>query len=201
MQNFKNNMKEIYANVKRTEEVLSLIQSNSRNAGGVVGASTNKSPPNRRDGRLQSLAVSDLEISHHTSATVDSSAQVHKSGIIQNNVGISRSRVKGLQNSQSNKRLPTWKANENLLAPDKGLSSPLFDRGINERSVDRASAGPKNNVASSSGGGVIMQSRAQLLQAEYKKVIENHPGTLQGAKAAKYDDTDLLSRMFTNIPV
>lgn len=46
-----------------------------------------------------------------------------------------------------------------------------------------------------------MQSRAQLLQAEYKKVIENHPGTLQGAKAAKYDDTDLLSRMFTNIPV
>ena len=67
-------------------------------------------------------------------------------------------------------------------------------------SVDRASAGAKNTVTSSTGGGVILQSRAQLLHAEYKKVIENHPGTIQGAKAAKYDDTDLLSRMFTNVP-
>ncbi len=43
MQAFKNNMKEIQANVKRTEEVLSIIQNNSRNA------NNHKSPTQRRD--------------------------------------------------------------------------------------------------------------------------------------------------------
>ena len=32
----------------------------------------------------------------------------------------------------------------------------------------------------SGGGNIIMQSRAELLQNEYKKVIENHPGTITG---------------------
>jgi len=45
-----------------------------------------------------------------------------------------------------------------------------------------------------------MQSRAALLQNEYKKVIENHPGTIQGTGAGKYDDTDFLSRMFSKNP-
>ena len=31
-------------------------------------------------------------------------------GVLQNNSGISRTRLKGLNNSQSNKRMPTWKA-------------------------------------------------------------------------------------------
>lgn len=97
MQNFKNGMKEIYANVKRTEEVLSLIQNNSRNNNiAPVGSNNNKSPANRRDVRPQSLAVSDIEGSH---TTVDPNNFVHKSNAIQSNVGISRSRVKGLQNS------------------------------------------------------------------------------------------------------
>ena len=82
-------MKEIYANVKRTEEVLSLIQSNSRNSGGGAGITANKSPTNRRDARPNSLAV-DLEAS---TQTVDSTGPIHKNSTIQNNVGISRSRV------------------------------------------------------------------------------------------------------------
>lgn len=51
-----------------------------------------------------------------------------------------------------------------------------------------------------SGGGIILQSRAELLQNEYKKVIENHPGTIAGAGVTKYDDTDFLSRMFSKNP-
>ena len=82
---------------------------------------------------------------------------------IANNSGISRSRVKGLQNSHSNKRLPTWKAGQNsLIASDKGISSPVFERGgIADRSLDRVSANAKGNLMT--GGGVILQSRAELL--------------------------------------
>ena len=119
---------------------------------------------------------------------------------INSNSGISRSRVKGLQNSHSNKRLPTWKAGQSsLLASEKGVSSPVFERGgIADRSLDRVSANAKGNLMS--GGGIILQSRAELLQNEYKKVIENHPGTIVGAGVTKYDDTDFLSRMFTKNP-
>lgn len=52
----------------------------------------------------------------------------------------------------------------------------------------------------SGGGAIIQQSRADLLKNEYKKVIENHPGTIVGPSGGKYDDTDFLSRMFTNGP-
>ena len=41
----------------------------------------------------------------------------------------------------------------------------------------------------------MLQSRAELLQNEYKKVIENHPGTM--GRQGKYDDTDFLSQMFS----
>lgn len=163
---------------------------------------TNKSPTNRQSGRPTPLAVSDLEQSQ-AAVTVDSSTNVNKSSVIHSNLGISRSRVKGLQNSHSNKRLPTWKAeNSSQLmgaqAPDNKVGSPVFERGgIADRSLDRASAGAKNT---SGGGGVILQSRAALLQNNYKKVIENHPGTITGSGAGKYDDTDFLNRMFTKNP-
>ena len=94
--------------------------------------------------------------------------------------------------------MPTWKAQgqSSLLTSDKGISSPVFERGgIADRSLDRVSANAKGNLISGVG---VMQSRAELLQNEYKKVIENHPGTIQGTSAGgKYDDTDFLSRMFT----
>ena len=35
------------------------------------------------------------------------------------------------------------------------------------------------------------------MQNEYKKVIENHPGTIGVPVSSKYDDTDFLSQMFT----
>lgn len=75
---------------------------------------------------------------------------------INSNSGISRSRVKGLQNSHSNKRLPTWKAGQSsLLASEKGVSSPVFERGgIADRSLDRVSANAKGNLMS--GGGIIL---------------------------------------------
>ena len=79
----------------------------------------------------------------------------------------------------------------------------MFERGgIADRSLDRVSANnAKGNLLS--GGGIILQSRAELLQNEYKKVIENHPGTIGGAigsASKQYDDTDFLSRMFTKNP-
>lgn len=42
----------------------------------------------------------------------------------------------------------------------------------------------------------MVQSRKELLAAEYKKVIENHPGMLLQSNGEQFDDTDLLSRMF-----
>ena len=71
------------------------------------------------------------------------------------NVGIARSRVKGLQNSHSNKRLPTWKATgqSSLLPSDKlngGVSSPVaYERAqIGERSLDRVAATGNTGKAS-----------------------------------------------------
>ena len=42
----------------------------------------------------------------------------------------------------------------------------------------------------------MVQSRHELLQNEYKKVIENHPATI-GTGKQTYDDTDFLNRMFS----
>lgn len=47
-----------------------------------------------------------------------------------------------------------------------------------------------------SGGGAVFQSRHELMQNEYKKIIENHPATI-GNGNKKYDDTDFLHKMFT----
>lgn len=74
----------------------------------------------------------------------------------------------------------------------------MFERGgIADRSLDKVSINSKVNLLSG-GGAIIQQSRADLLKNEYKKVIENHPGTIAGPGGSKYDDTDFLSRMFTN---
>ena len=91
-----------------------------------------------------------------------------------------RSRLRGMQNSHSNKKLPTWKGNS--------LLSDQFDRGgVADRSLDRM----HGNLL---GGGAVLQSRQELMQNEYKKIIENHPATIGNDK---YDDTDFLQRMFT----
>ena len=47
-----------------------------------------------------------------------------------------------------------------------------------------------------SGGGAVLQSRQELMQIEYKKIIENHPATIGNGKE-KYDDTDFLHKMFS----
>ena len=64
------------------------------------------------------------------------------------------------------------------------------------QSLDRASN--NNGKATAGSSTAIIQSRAELLRNEYKKVIENHPGTIsmKDGSSNKYDDTDLLSRMF-----
>lgn len=91
-----------------------------------------------------------------------------------------RSRLRGMQNSHSNKKLPTWKGNS--------LLADQFDRGgLADRSLDRM----HGNLLSGAG---VLQSRQELMQNEYKKIIENHPATIGNDK---YDDTDFLQRMFT----
>ena len=86
--------------------------------------------------------------------SINSAALADPKAIVPN-VGISRSRVAGLQNSHSNKRLPTWKATgqSSLLASEKpngGVSPPAaFDRvQIGERSLDRVTATGNNGKAS-----------------------------------------------------
>ena len=60
--------------------------------------------------------------------------------------------------------------------------------GIADRSLDRM----QGNLLA---GGAVLQSRQELMQIEYKKIIENHPATI-GTGKQKYDDTDFLHKMF-----
>jgi len=70
------------------------------------------------------------------------------------------------------------------------LSNSKDERGvIADRSLDRVKA-----AQVFSGAREVFQSRQELLANEYRKVIENHPGTLHSSD--QYDDTDFLSRMF-----
>lgn len=61
--------------------------------------------------------------------------------------------------------------------------------GIADRSLDRGKAANFFN-----GVRDVFYSRQELLQNEYKKVIENYPSTL--ISKDKYDDTDFLNQMF-----
>ena len=87
-----------------------------------------------------------------------------------------------------------------MVSDKVGVSSPVHDRpiAIGDRSLDRALANHAAKAAANGSSCAVIQSRAELLQHEYKKVIENHPGTIASMKggSSKYDDTDLLSRMF-----
>ena len=90
-----------------------------------------------------------------------------------------------------------------------GAASPVYQRGgLAERSLDRiisakrlgqdkSNANKHELLGVGAAAGAILQSRAELLQNEYKKVIENHPGTIGVPVSSKYDDTDFLSQMFT----
>ena len=87
-----------------------------------------------------------------------------------------------------------------------GAASPVYQRGgLADRSLDRIISAKRlgqDKANTNRGellglGGGILQSRAELLQNEYKKVIENHPGTIGVPASSKYDDTDFLSQMFT----
>ena len=87
-----------------------------------------------------------------------------------------------------------------MVSDKVGVSSPVHDRpiAIGDRSLDRALANHAAKAAANGSSCAVIQSRAELLQHEYKKVIENHPGTIASMKggSSKYDDTDLLCRMF-----
>lgn len=43
----------------------------------------------------------------------------------------------------------------------------------------------------------MVQSRHELLQNNYKKVIQNHPATIGTGNPHQYDDTDFLNKMFS----
>ena len=81
-----------------------------------------------------------------------------------------RSRLKGMQNSHSNKKLPTWKGNDLI-------STNLERGGIADRSLDRMNSNLLRGGVGllNSGPGAIQVSRQELMQNEYKKIIENHP--------------------------
>ena len=63
--------------------------------------------------------------------------------------------------------------------------------GVAERSLDRVKVTQAFNGARDA-----FQSRQELLANEYKKVIENHPGTLMQQEGDIYDDTNFLQEMF-----
>jgi len=212
MQQFKNNMREIQQNVKRTEEVLSIIQqNNSRNQSNQM-----RSPSQRREaGRTSDVNMSGSGNNENHLNLLQSNANAG----LQNNSGISRQRLRGLQNSHSNKKLPTWKAqghNSLIVASSNapkpmdlsGAASPVYQRGgLADRSLDRIISAKrlgqdKDKISKGEllAPGGVMQSRAELLQNEYKKVIENHPGTIAVPSSSKYDDTDFLQQMFTKNP-
>ena len=95
-----------------------------------------------------------------------------------------------MQNSHSNKKLPTWKGDSLIGNLERG--------GIADRSLDRM-----NSNLLRGGVGFLQQdrgikegiSRQALMQNEYRKIVENHPSTI-GTGQVKYDDTDFLNKMF-----
>lgn len=66
------------------------------------------------------------------------------------------------------------------------------DKAFAEKSLDRVKAHKFNRDKDSQ----LFQSRHELLQKEYKKVIECHPSTFVNP-SDNYDDTEFLNRMFS----
>jgi hypothetical protein len=69
--------------------------------------------------------------------------------------------------------------------------------GIAERSLDMVKASKFLHVNNAVGPREVFASRHELLQNEYKKVIECHPSTFVNP-TDNYDDTEFLNRMFSN---
>lgn len=166
------------------------------------------------------MNVSGSGNNENNSNLLQGNMMMNNAASLQNNSGISRQRLKGLQNSHSNKKLPTWKAqgHNSLIVGSSnaatkpmdlsGAASPVYQRGgLADRSLDRIISAKrlgqdKDKISKGElmAPGGVMQSRAELLQNEYKKVIENHPGTIAVRVSSKYDDTDFLQQMFTKNP-
>lgn len=66
------------------------------------------------------------------------------------------------------------------------------EKAFAEKSLDRVKAHKFNRDKDSQ----VFQSRHELLQKEYKKVIECHPSTFVNP-SDNYDDTEFLNRMFS----
>ena len=131
---------------------------------GIVGMTRNVSPKNQLPTTSQPG-----QINHSVNNSTSGTTSQHKG--LANGAQIAkaaRSRLKGMQNSHSNKKLPTWKGNS-LLADGGNLERG----GIADRSLDRM----HGNLLSG-GAAVVLQSRQELMQNEYKKIIENHPATI-----------------------
>jgi hypothetical protein len=79
----------------------------------------------------------------------------------------SKTNINYLDNSHSNKKLPTWKGS---LFEGSRLSQ-VDETAIKERSLDRVNS--KKILGNALGGGAnsVVQSRHELLQNNYKKVI------------------------------
>jgi len=86
MQAFKNNMKEISQNVKRHEESLSILNNNGHKG----GSNAHKSPS------LEDSIGNNLEINFSGGGGEASASNTQQLAGIANNIGISRTRVKGL---------------------------------------------------------------------------------------------------------
>lgn len=86
----------------------------------------------------------------------------------------SKTNINYLDGSQSNKKLPTWKGS--LLEGSR--LSQVEESTLKERSLDRVNS--KKILGNALGGGAnsVVQSRHELLQNNYKKVIQNHPATI-----------------------
>lgn len=83
----------------------------------------------------------------------------------------SKTNIAHLEGSQSNKKMPTWKG---LLEGTR--LSQVEENAIKESSLDRVNT--KRVLANAGGNNSVVQSRHELLQNNYKKVIQNHPATI-----------------------
>lgn len=93
--------------------------------------------------------------------------------------GSSRSKINVgfLDNSHSNKKMPTWKGS---LIEGSRLSQIDQQNKLKDVSLDRVNS--KKLLANALANNSVVQSRHELLQNNYKKVIQNHPSTIGTGK-------------------
>jgi hypothetical protein len=105
----------------------------------------------------------------------------------------SKQNLHAIDASHSNKKLPTWKGGGLL---EGSRLSLVEETSFKEKSLDRINS-KKLLPGVGNAGGSVAQSRHELIQNNYKKVIQNHPTTINTGNHLKYDDTDFLNKMFT----